>query len=240
MKKLFLYSGIGGLVALFVGTSVLLVNARRADQSFMISPSPLQGEQVNRCYPTTFSPPEDLRYAESDDGYRYYEAIAKFRGQSVSDQYTTLYLRAKDDACKWLNRNDWQSGRLQFMPEPVAIDLAKLRYGQVVKKCESGLPKEGDPKVCIKQLELAINQPTNWDAAQIDYLLPDDAAALKEMGVATDKVLVVESVQDLEQKKRQRQQEVSYGPVRVPTGNSAKVPKLLPARGRKSQPTTTP
>ena len=239
MKKLILYSGIGGLVALFVGSSVLLVNARRADQSYSIAPSLLQGEQINRCYPSTFSPPEDLRYADSDDGYRYYEAIAKFRGQS-DDKYMTLYLRTKDDACKWLNRNDWQSGRLQFMPEPVAIALAKLRYGQVVKQCESGLPKGGDPKVCIKQLEQAINQPTNWDAAQIDYLLPDDAAALKEMGVATDKVLVVDSVQEVEQKKRQRQQEVSYGPVRVPSRDSARFPKLLQSNQVKLQTSSSP
>ena len=239
MKKLILYSGIGGLVALFVGSSVLLVNARRADQSYSIAISPLQGEQINRCYPSTFSPPEDLRYADSDDGYRYYEAIAKFRGQS-DDKYTTLYLRTKDDACKWLNRNDWQSGRLQFMPEPMAIALAKLRYGQVVKKCEGGLSKDADPKVCIKQLEQAINQPTNWDAAQIDYLLPDDAAALKEMGVATDKVLVVDSVQDLEQKKRQRQEQLSDGPVRVPTGNSAKISPLLQPSSPKPKSTSTP
>jgi hypothetical protein len=239
MQKLFLYSGIAGIVALFVGTSVLLVNARRADLSYIIAPSALEGEQVNRCYPTTFHPPDELRYAESSDGYRYYEAIAKFRGQSDTDKYTTLYLRIKGDACKWLNRNDWQSGRLKFMPEPVAIALAKLRYGQVAKRCEGSLPEKSDPKVCVKQLEFAINQPTNWNAVQIDYLFPDDAAALKEMGVATDKVLVVESVQDLEQKKRIRQ-EVTNEPTKLSTRNPKKVSPFLPTGRHKPQPAPTP
>ncbi|MGA7953458.1 MAG: hypothetical protein WCA07_08040 [Gloeobacterales cyanobacterium] len=239
MQKLLLYSGIGGMVAIFVGTSVLLVNARKADLSYAIAPSPLQGEQVNRCYPTTFQSPNELRYAESDDGYRYYEAIAKFRGQSDASKYTTLYLRTKGDACKWLNRSDWQSGRLKFMPEPVAIALAKLRYGQVVKQCEGSLPKGGDPKDCIKQLEQAINQPTNWSAVQIDYLFPDDAEALKEMGVATNKVLVVESVQDLEQKKR-LQQEVSDESAKYSRRSTEKISPVLPARFKMPESSKTP
>lgn len=188
----------------------MLISVRKAELSYALPPTRLQGQVINRCYPTTFHSPQEVRYVQSEDGYRYYEAIAepKFSTSTNSDDgfvtntYATLYIRTTKDACKWLNRNDLRSGRLKFMPSKVAIALAKQRYAEVIKDCLSSLPSEAESIACTKQLEDAVNQPPNWDFPQIDYLFPEDATALNELGVKTDKVLVVKSTSDLESQKK--------------------------------------
>lgn len=211
MHKLLILTGAYiGALTLICSTYSILSYARQSEQSYALSPNPLKGEALSRCYPTTFHSPEEVRYVQAD-AYQYYEAIAKPKfststsssDEFVSNTYATLYIRTIKDACKWLNRNDLSSGRLKFMPSKVAITLAKLRYSEIIKNClGSSLPKEADSTTCTKQLEVAVNQPPNWASSQIDYLFPDDAAALNELGVRTDKVLVVKSTQDLKAQKK--------------------------------------
>lgn len=199
-----------GAIAIIGGTYSMLISVRKAELSYALPPTRLQGQVINRCYPTTFHFPEEVRYVQSSDGYRYYEAVAnpKFSigtnssDEFVSNTYATLYVRTIKDACKWLNRNDLQSGRLKFMPSKVAIALAKQKYAEIIKNCLDSLPTQVEPIACTKQLEDAVNQPPNWAFPQIDYLFPDDAEALNELGVKTDKVLVVESITDLERRKK--------------------------------------
>ena len=62
---------------------------------------------------------------------------------------------------------------------------------------------------CTKQLEVAVNQPPNWAFDQIDYLFPDDEAALNELGVKTDKVLVVKSIEEVESKKKLQKHKIN-------------------------------
>ena len=88
------------------------------------------------------------------------------------------------------------------MPSKVAISLASQRYSEIIKDCLDSLPAQADSIACTKQLEDAVNQPPDWAFPQIDYLFPEDAEALNELGVRTDKVLVVESIQNLEQRKK--------------------------------------
>jgi hypothetical protein len=86
-----------------------------------------------------------------------------------------------------------------------------LRYSFATStpSCIDSLPEAAEPIECAKQLEIAVNQPPNWAFSQVDYLFPDDAKALGELGVSTDKVLVVKSIEDLEPKKKlQKQSEV--------------------------------
>lgn len=194
---------IVGAIALISGTYSLLVSVRKTELSYALPPDLSRQDALNRCYPTTFYSPEQVRYVQADE-YQYYEIIAKgdfLTSESFSNTFSTLYIRISNNRCKWLNRNDLTSGRLKFMPSTVAIALARLKYSEIIKNCSDSLPKKSD-STCIKQLEDAVNQPPNWALPQVDYLFPDDAAALNELGVRTDKVLVVKSVQDLEKRKR--------------------------------------
>uniref|UniRef100_B8HZ11 Uncharacterized protein n=1 Tax=Cyanothece sp. (strain PCC 7425 / ATCC 29141) TaxID=395961 RepID=B8HZ11_CYAP4 len=198
MSKIFFLAGTGiGTIIVLSGTYSILANVRKAEVSYALSPSPLQGEAMNSCYPTTFYSPQQVRYVDAGNGYRYYEAIAQPRFET-SGPYATLYIRTSGQTCKWLNRNDLASGRLTFMPEPVAIALAKLQYSELLDQCRASLTQGSGFGSCTEQLESEINQPPDWTAAQINYLFPDDALALKELGIKTDRVLVVRSVQELE------------------------------------------
>ncbi len=218
MHKLLIFTGAYiGALTLICSTYSILSYARQSEQSYTLSPSPLQGEAFKRCYPTTYHSPEEVRYVQSEDGYRYYEAIAKpkfsiNKGSSdefIEDPYATLYIRTIKDSCKWLNRNDLTSGRLKFMPQSVAIALAKQKYSAIIRSCLDSLPKEAKPTECTKQLEVAVNQPPNWDFSSVDYLFPDDEAALNELGVKTDKVLVVKSIQELESQKKLQKHKIN-------------------------------
>jgi len=211
MHKLLILTGASiGALTLICSTYSILSYARQSEQSYTLSPDPLKGEAFNRCYPTTFHSPEEVRYVQSEDGHRYYEAIAKARflttanssKEFVANTHTTLYIRTMKDGCKWLNRNDLRSGRLKFMPQSVAIALAKQKYSFIITSCLDSLPSEVEPIECTKQLEVAVNQPPNWVFDQVDYLFPDDAEALNELGISTNKVLVVQSIQDLDAKKK--------------------------------------
>jgi hypothetical protein len=211
MYKLLILTGAYiGALTIICSTYSILSYARQSEQSYALAPNPLKGEAINRCYPTTFHLPEEVRYVQSEDGYRYYEAIAKPKfststnssDEFVTNPYATLYIRTTKDACKWLNRNDLRSGRLKFMPSKVAIALALQRYSEIIKNCLDSLPAKAESIACTKQLEVAVNQPPNWASPQIDYLFPDDVEALNELGVRTDKVLVVDSIQNLEQRKK--------------------------------------
>ncbi len=211
MHKLLILTGASiGALTLICSTYSVLSYARQSEQSYALSPNPLKGEAFNRCYPSTFHSPQEVRYVRSEDGYRYYEAIAKPKlstspnssDEFIEDPHATLYIRTIKDGCKWLNRNDLRSGRLKFMPQSVAIALAKQKYSFIITSCLDSLPEAAEPMECTKQLEFAVNQPPNWAFDQIDYLFPDDQLALNELGVSTDKVLVVQSIQDLDAKKK--------------------------------------
>ncbi len=211
MYKLLILTGASiGALTLICSSYSILSYARQSEQSYALSPDPLKGKAFNRCYPTTFHSPEEVRYVQSEDGYQYYEAIAKARflttanssKEFVANTHTTLYIRTIKDGCKWLNRNDLRSGRLKFMPQSVAIALAKQKYSEIITSCLDSLPEAAEPIECTQQLEVAVNQPPNWAFDQVDYLFPDDEAALNELGVSTDKVLVIKSIQDLDDQKK--------------------------------------
>ena len=174
MQKLFTSIGaIIGVSLLIGGAYSMLINVRKAEISYILAPNFLKKEAIN--------------------------AKARF---PTSTTFSTLYIRTSDNSCKWLNRNDFTSGRLKYMPSSVAIALAKLRYSQIIKNCLGSLDKQANSIVCTKQLDVAINRHPDWASPQIDYLFPDDAAALNKLGVKTNKVLVVESIQDLEYRKK--------------------------------------
>lgn len=204
MPKRLLSIGAGAAaIAVVYGFYVVLSHARQANYSYALTPNSLAGESMNRCYPSTFFPPEEVRFLDFE-GYRYYEAIARPR-QELTNEHRTLYIQTQGDTCKWLNRNNLASGRLEFMPEPVAIALAKQSYAGYLARCQEMSPQPREAQQpCIRELEATINVPTNWEARKIDYLFPDDAKALNELGVRTDKVLVVESIEDLEGRKNRR------------------------------------
>ena len=218
MHKLLIFTGAYiGALTLICSTYSILSYARQLERSYTLSPDPLRGEALNRCYPSTYHLPEEVRYVQSEDGYRYYEAIAKARflttanssDEFVANPYATLYIRTIKNGCKWLNRNDLTSGRLKFMPQSVAIALAQQKYSQIIRSCLDSLPKETKSTECTKQLEVAVNQPPNWAFSDVDYLFPDDEAALNELGVKTDKVLVVKSIQELESKKKLQKHKIN-------------------------------
>ncbi len=211
MHKLLILAGaFVGALTLICSSYSILSYARQSEQSYALSPDPLKGEAFSRCYPTTFHSPQEVRLVQSEDGYQYYEVIAKPKfststnssDEFVANTYAMLYIRTMKDGCKWLNRNDLRSGRLEFMPQSTAIALAKQKYSEIIESCLDSLPEQLEPIECTKQLEVAVNQPPNWAFDQIDYLFSDDAAALKELGVSTDKVLVIKSIQDLDAKKK--------------------------------------
>ena len=95
------------------------------------------------------------------------------------------------------------------MPQSVAIALAKQKYSEIITSCLDSLPEATEPIECTKQLEVAVNQPPNWAFDQIDYLFPDDEAALNELGVKTDKVLVVKSIEEVESKKKLQKHKIN-------------------------------
>lgn len=211
MHKLLIFTGAYiGALTLICSTYSILSYARQLERSYTLSPDPLRGEALNRCYPSTYHSPNEVRYVQSEDGYRYYEVIAKPKfsintsssDEFVANPYATFYIRTIKDSCKWLNRNDLTSGRLKFMPESVAIALAQQKYSAIITSCLDSLPKETEPIECTKQLEVAVNQPPNWAFSYVDYLFSDDAKALNELGVKTDKVLIVKSIQELESQKK--------------------------------------
>ena len=171
MYKILIFIGLWtGATAMISSTYFILANTRKAELSYVLPLNPLKVTSVNRCYPTTFHSPEEVRYVQSEDGYRYYEAIAKPKfstntnanDEFVTNTYATLYVRTLKDGCKWLNRNDLRSGRLKFMPSKVVITLALQRYSEIIKDCLDSLPTEAEPMECTKQLEVAVNQPPNW------------------------------------------------------------------------------
>ena len=211
MYKILIFVGLWtGATVMISSTYFILANTRKAELSYVLPLNSLQGNSMKRCYPSTYHLPDEVRYVRSEDGYQYYEAIAKPKfsintGSSdefVANPYATLYIRTIKNGCKWLNRNDLTSGRLKFMPQSVAIALAKQKYSQIITSCLDSLPETTEPVECTKQLEVAVNQPPNWAFDQIDYLFPDDAIALNELGVKTDKVLVVKSIEEVESKKK--------------------------------------
>lgn len=202
-KRLLLLGACAGAIAIAFGSYSVVSYARKFNYSYALAPNPLAGEAINRCYPTTYFPPEEVRFVDSK-GSRYYEAVARPRQETAND-YQSLYIQTKGNACKWLNREDLSSGRLEFTPEQVAVALAKQNYARYLEQCVDIAPQAKDAQAdCIEQLEATINVSTNRQAQQTDFLFPDDAKALNELGIKTDKVLVVESIADLESRSSHR------------------------------------
>lgn len=161
MYKTLMFIGLWtGATAMIISTYLILANARKAELSYILPLNSLLGNSIHRCYPTTYHSPEEVRVVQSEDGYQYYEAIAKARflttanssDEFVENPYATLYIRTIKDACKWLNRNDLRSGRLKFMPQNVAIALAKQKYSQIITSCLDSLSEATEPIECTKQL----------------------------------------------------------------------------------------
>jgi hypothetical protein len=110
----------------------------------------------------------------------------------------------------------------------------------VLNQCVAGLPKGTEAITCTQQLEQSINLPPDWESDKIDYLFPDDAQALNELGVQTDQVLIVKSINELEHRQKLERGAKDENGRRHSRGHPPQVSRVLPSgSGKPASPSSS-
>lgn len=161
------------------------------------------------CYPDRYSKPDQLNKF-TFDGAVYYEVHARLKDISKESPFEIFYFRIKLGECKFLNPNSQIGSRLLYVPKPVALHFSKLQFQSAFEDCLKQNVNKPDPKQhCIKSFEESINVPPEVTAEGTDFLYPEDAEVLNEMGIRTDKALVITKPSELEELERRHIEEYS-------------------------------
>jgi hypothetical protein len=144
----------------------------------LYAPDPVLIEQYSRCYPSTYSAPQDIKTVNSD-GATYWEMQAKPLTSSKKTRF--LHIRTEGKKCKWLNRNR-TTVRLDYMPKTVAVNFATQQYQPMFDSCKvaaKALKIEKIDSYCAAELQKTL-AGTYSDPS---VFFPEEAIALKTFGV---------------------------------------------------------
>ena len=156
------------------------------------------------CYPERYSKPDQLNKF-SFNGAVYYEVHARLKEVAKESPFKIFYFRTKLGECKFLNPHDQIGSRLLYMPKPVALHFSKLQFQPAFERCLKKNANSPEPKQrCIKLFEESINASSEETSEGTDFFYPEDVEVLNNMGIRTDKALVITTPSDFEELERRR------------------------------------
>ncbi len=166
------------------------------------------------CYPDRYGKPKQLKKF-AFNGAVYYEVYASSKDESQASTFepqdspfAIFYFRTKLGECKFLNPHDQIGSRLLYMPEPVALHFSKLLFQSAFEDCLKQNANSPNPKQhCIKSFEESINVPAEVSSEGTDFFYPEDVEVLNNMGIRTDKALVITTPSDFAEIRRRHIEE---------------------------------
>lgn len=165
-----------------------------------------QEESELSCYPKRYAKPDQLsKYPFG--GTIYYEVQAISKGAPKNSSVQILYFRTSPKGCEFLNGDSPVGSRLLYMPKPVALHFARLQYQPRFDRCLKQNSSTPDPKAhCVKIFEEAINVAPELLSEGYSFLYPEEVEVLNQIGIKTDKALVITKSSDLEKARRKQLQ----------------------------------
>lgn len=161
------------------------------------------------CYPDRYGRPDKLNKF-SFNGAVYYEVHARLEEVAKESPFKIFYFRTLLGECKFLNPHSQIGSRLLYVPKPVALHFSKLQFQPAFELCLKKNANNSNPKQhCIKSFEEFINAPKEETSEGTDFLYPEDIEVLNEMGINTDKAIVITKPSDFEELERRRFEEYS-------------------------------
>lgn len=172
------------------------VQTIRVSQNFQIPELP--------CYPNRYSKPDQLNKFPFDRAV-YYEIHARLKDEPQESPFEILYFRTSLKECKLLNSDSQIGSRLLYVPKAVALHFAKLQFQPPFERCLKQNANAPDPKQrCIKNFEDFINVSQDVTSEGTDFLYPEDVEVLNQMGIRTDRALVITTPSDVEELRRRQ------------------------------------
>lgn len=154
------------------------------------------------CYPKRYAKPQQLNKFPFG-GVVYYEVQAVAKTEPSDLFVEILYFSTSPKGCKWLNPDSQVGSRLLYMPKPVALHFAKLQYQPAFEQCLKQHAQNPHPKQhCIKTFEADINVPSELMSEANSFLYPEEVEILHQLGIKTDKALVITKPSDLDAARR--------------------------------------
>lgn len=149
------------------------------------------------CYPQRYGKPEQINKFPFG-GIVYYEVQASLKDEIKDSLIEILYFKTSPKGCQWLNPEDQIGSRLLYMPKPVALHFAKLQYQPPFNRCLKQNAQNPNPKQhCVKIFEADINVPPELMAEENHFLYPEEVEVLNQLGIKTDKALVITKPSEL-------------------------------------------
>lgn len=199
------------LLTLFTAASILGVanhisGSKASQQAKVQTIHVSQNFQVPEipCYPDRYSKPEKLNKFPFDRAV-YYEIHARSKDIPQESPFEILYFRTSPQECKLLNPDSQIGSRLLYVPKAVALHFAKLQFQPLFERCLKQNANAPDPKQrCIKNFEDFINVSQDVTSEGTDFLYPEDVEVLNQMGIRTDRALVITKPSDVEELRRRQ------------------------------------
>lgn len=199
------------LLTLFTAASILgiatCISLSKASQqakvqTIHVSQNSQDSELI--CYPYRYSKPEKLNKFPFG-GAVYYEIQARLKNVPQESSFEVLYFRTSLKRCELLNPDSQIGSRLLYMPKAVALHFSKLQFQPPFERCLKQNANSPDPKQrCIKIFEDFINVSQEVTSEGTDFLYPEDVEVLNEMGIRTDKALVITKPSDVRELRRRQ------------------------------------
>ncbi len=199
------------LLTLFTAASILGV-ANHISFSKASQQAKVQTIQVSQnfqdpelpCYPNRYGKPEQINKFPFDRAV-YYEIHARLKDEPKESPFEIIYLRTSLKECKLLNSDSQIGSRLLYVPKAVALHFSKLQFRPPFERCLKQNANAPDPKQrCIKVFEDLINVSQDVTSEGTDFLYPEDVEVLNQMGIRTDRALVITKPSEIEEIRRRQ------------------------------------
>lgn len=156
------------------------------------------------CYPERYSKPEKLNKFPFG-GAVYYEIHARLKKVPQESPFEILYFRTSFKECELLNPDSQIGSRLLYVPKAVALHFSKLQFQPPFERCLKQNANSPDPKQrCIKIFEDFINVSQEATSEGTDFLYPEDVEVLNQMGIRTDRALVITKPSEVRELRRRQ------------------------------------
>ncbi len=180
ISKSILWTGSIASSLLLAVTSFAMVRHVRANiKEPDISPAIQQSFAFDRCFPSTSAEPLLVRH--TTQGKVSYWEVEAYSQNPDKRAIEFQHFRTEGTKCKWLNRNR-VAFRLDYMPEPVAVDLATQYFAPMLAACKTQNQERKDVDTyCAGDMQMGLSGTVN----NPQVFFPEEIKALQAMGIQT-------------------------------------------------------
>ena len=178
-KSVFLLGFLGLIIYLY--SQFLYKNSSGQSGGIILSALAKPKSSLPRCYPSEIDGPPLEQYSVQRRGAKYtYYIASQLNDKSQSPSTDVVLIKERfDGRCQILNKTSQLVSLLAFVPQDIAVNLAKQQLNKIISK------------IGLKTYQARLNNIQVSEDPNPYFYFPEQVMALKELGLKIPKNIVI-------------------------------------------------